>query len=121
MKKNDLLLVLCVIILAGGVFLWNNFVKGDAGGSVVVYIDGESSATYDLNTECEYEIHTEYGENLLVIKEVKADMTEADCPDGLCVKQHAIQKTGETIVCLPHKVVVEIEGGQINDLDGVTQ
>ena len=39
MKKNDFLLVLCVIILAGGVFLWNNFVKGDAGGSVVVYID----------------------------------------------------------------------------------
>ena len=121
MKKNDLLLILGIVILAGGVFLWNNLVKGEAGGSAVVYIDGEASATYDLNKDGEYEIHTEHGQNLLMIKEGKADMTEADCPDGLCVKQHAVYKTGETIVCLPHKVVIEIEGGQTNDLDGVTQ
>jgi hypothetical protein len=48
-------------------------------------------------------------------------MAEADCPDGLCVKQHKIDKTGQTIVCLPHRVVIEIEGGQTNELDGVVQ
>ena len=121
MKKNDFLLILCILILAGGVLLWNNLVKGEPGGKAVVYIDGEVSATYDLNQPGKYSIDTEKGQNLLVIKDGKADMSEADCPDGLCVKQHGIQKTGETIVCLPHRVVIEIEGGQMNELDGVTQ
>ncbi|MBE5955806.1 MAG: NusG domain II-containing protein [Lachnospiraceae bacterium] len=121
MKKNDFLLILCVLVLAGGVFLWNNLVRGDAGGEAVVYVDGEVYASYPLNEERELVIETEYGKNFLIIKDGKADMTEADCPDGLCVKQHSIYKTGQTIVCLPHRVVVEVEGGQANELDGMTQ
>ena len=48
-------------------------------------------------------------------------MIEADCPDRLCVKQKAICKNGETIVCLPHKVVVEIRSQEENLLDGQTK
>ncbi len=44
------------------------------------------------------------------IHDGKADVTEADCPDKLCVHQKAISKTHETIVCLPNKVVVEVTG-----------
>ena len=121
MKKNDFLLILCIVLLAGAGLVWNNFVKGEDGGTAVVYIDGEVSAAYHLHEDGEYDIETERGRNLLVIKDGKADMTEADCPDGLCVKQKSIHKTGETIVCLPHRVVVEIEGGMDNDLDAVVQ
>lgn len=121
MKKNDFLLILCIIILAGAGLIWNNFVKGEEGGAVVVYIDGEAVASYPLQEDGEYAIETERGRNLLVIKDGKADVTEADCPDELCVKQHSIHKTGETIVCLPNRVVVEIEGGLDNELDAVTQ
>ena len=42
-------------------------------------------------------------------------MTDADCPDKLCVKTGRISKTGETIVCLPHRVVVEIIGAAADD------
>ena len=121
MKKNDFLLILGVLVLAGAVLLWTNIAKRDVGGSAVVYVDGESSAAYKLDEEGEFLIETEHGTNLLVIKEGKADMMEADCPDRLCVKQHAIYKTGETIVCLPHRVVIEIEGGQASELDGIAQ
>ena len=121
MKKNDVVLILAVLLLAGGVFLWSNFVKGDAGGSAVIYIDGEISAVYSLKDDGEYLIETGKGQNLLIIKDGKADVTEADCPDSLCVKQQSIHKTGQTIVCLPHRVVVEIEGGQNNEFDGVSQ
>lgn len=43
------------------------------------------------------------------IKDGYADCTEADCRDGLCVNQKKISKVNETIVCLPHKVIIEIE------------
>lgn len=121
MKKNDMLVILGVIVIAGAVLLWNHFVNGKEGAKAIVYVDGEESASYDLSENGVYEIQTEYGSNLLVIWGGKADVTEADCPDGLCVKQHSIDKTGETIVCLPHRVVVEIEGGQESNLDAVTQ
>jgi hypothetical protein len=48
-------------------------------------------------------------------------MTEADCPDKLCVQEKAVSKNGETIVCLPHRVVVEITSEEENEIDGVTR
>ena len=50
-------------------------------------------------------------------------MRKADCKDQICADHKAIEKSGETIVCLPHKVVIEIqsEDGKEQELDGVTQ
>ena len=50
----------------------------------------------------------------------RLDQILPDCPDRLCVQQHAICKERETIVCLPNKVVVEVVGGEEADLDSVT-
>jgi len=36
------------------------------------------------------------------------DVIEADCPDKICVKHTNIKNAGETIICLPHKLVIEI-------------
>ena len=47
--------------------------------------------------------------NTLEIRDGCADMTDADCPDKICVNQKAVSRPGETIVCLPNKVVVEVE------------
>ena len=57
------------------------------------------------------------------IKDGKVTMKEADCKDQICADHKAIEKSGETIVCLPHKVVIEIrsEDGKEQELDGVTQ
>ena len=55
-------------------------------------------------------------ENIIIIKDGKASMAKADCPDKICVNHAAISKKGETIVCLPHKVVVEVvDGNGIQD------
>ena len=54
-------------------------------------------------------------------KDGTADITEADCPDKLCVHQRAISKTKETIVCLPNKVVVEVTGSEESELDSVAK
>ena len=48
--------------------------------------------------------------NTLVINGGKASIVSADCPDKLCVHQQEISKAGESIICLPHKLVVRIEG-----------
>ena len=87
-------------------------------GIVIVKVDGEEKGTYRLSEEQTIEING--GTNILQIKEGKADMTEADCPDKLCVHQKAISKDGESIICLPNQVVVEIESSESSEYDAVT-
>ena len=48
-------------------------------------------------------------------------MKEADCPDHLCMKQGEISHKGETIVCLPNRVVIEVESNQDSEFDAVAQ
>ena len=59
--------------------------------------------------------------NTLVIKGGVADMTSADCPDHLCVKQKAISKEGESIICLPNKVVVTVKSDTKSDIDSISK
>lgn len=47
------------------------------------------------------------------------DMTDADCPDGLCVNQRPISSDGESIICLPNQVVVQIVSQDESELDAV--
>ena len=48
-------------------------------------------------------------------------ISQANCPDQVCVRQGRIQYQEETIVCLPHRLVVRIEGGPAPPEDAVTQ
>ena len=76
-------------------------------------MNGVEAARYPLDTDAEIRLESENGGyNILVIKDGKADVTEASCPDKICVNQHAVSKTGEAITCLPNKTVIEIVGGE---------
>ena len=48
-------------------------------------------------------------------------MIEASCPDKVCVRQHPVSGQGESLVCLPNQVVVEIQNGPEEGLDGSTK
>ncbi len=50
--------------------------------------------------------------NLLTVSEAGVSMEAADCPDQICVHHIPIKGGGESIICLPHKLVVEIRGGE---------
>ena len=54
---------------------------------------------------------------LEIIKDGTVKMSQADCPDKLCVKNRNIHYNHETIVCLPNKVVLEIMDGEASELD----
>lgn len=107
------LLVFCLVFY---------FFRGQMGAQVKVTVDGVLYGTYPLEKEQEIAIEKDgVVTNRLVIRDGVADMIEADCPDKLCVHQKAISKTGETIVCLPNKVVAEIIGSEESELDSVAK
>jgi len=101
----DIILIASLIVIAIAISLAVLFSLSE-GEAAVVYIDGERAFSVPLSRDGEYPI----GEgNLLQIKDGYALMKEADCPDGLCKSQGKINKSGERIVCLPNRVLVEVE------------
>ena len=91
------------------------------GGRVQVKVDGKVVGTYALVEEQRVPFDTKYGHNTLVIKGGKAHIEDADCPDHYCEQQGEVSKTGETLVCLPHKLVAEVVAGEAADVDVVAK
>lgn len=120
MKKNDFILIGIIVAIALVCFGVFQVMKKD-GASVTVTVDGKQYGTYSLLKDDIVEIKSDYGTNQLVIKDHIAKMEDASCPDKLCIHQHAIDKTGQTIVCLPNKVVVTVENAEEDEVDITTR
>ena len=118
--RNDVIFIaaLLVVIAVAGACLY--FFRGE-GNSVTVSIDGTVVATYPLSVDRTEEILTEGGgRNLLIIKDGKAYVESASCPDGICAAHKPIHREGESIVCLPNKVVITVQTTDTdNGLDAV--
>lgn len=122
-KRNDAILIAAVLIIAVGAYAGARYYQGqNTKDAVAVVKVGETEyGRFPLNEDVTEKIELSDGSyNILKIHEGKADITEASCPDGICVKHRAISRQRETIVCLPNEVVVEIENGEESDVDSMT-
>ena len=109
-----------ILLIALGSWIYLRFYRDD-GAFAVVAVDREVIARYSLSQPFSLEIESPGGSNLLVIEKGTAKVTEADCPDKLCVNQRAIRFQGESIICLPHRLEIRIEGGEESGVDAVAQ
>lgn len=105
--KNDLVLILILLTVALSAFFIIESLRED-GVSVRVTVNGELAAEYLLSRDGEYVLNG--GTNVLVISNGEAYVKEASCPDGLCINQGKISLSGERIVCLPNRVMIEVIG-----------
>ncbi len=108
-KRGDLLLLAGILLFAGVFWLAVHFLLPE-GKQVVVLVDGKAVVTLSLAEDAEYVAETPEGRNVIRISGGEVRVTEADCPDKLCAKHSPICRSGETIVCLPHKLIVEVTG-----------
>ena len=117
-SKRDVLFLSILLLLSLAGFVIVAFFHGKEGAEVIVSVDNQLIGSYELSIDQEIpiEIDGETG-NVLRIENHKASMVHATCPDKLCVHQKSISRQGETIVCLPHKVVVEVRSKEQAELD----
>lgn len=114
--RNDIILATAVILTAVVAMLFWQFSRTE-GAYVVILTDGIETARYALDTDTEVVLGTGGDRNVLVVSNGKAYVREANCPDEICVGHRPISRTGETIVCLPHKLVIKVAAKA--DADGV--
>lgn len=118
MKKNDVMLLVIIVVSALMIFGMRYALKDQGQSYVTIRIDGEIVDTFLLSENREYV--TDDKGNHISIKNGQVDMIEASCPDQLCVNQKAISKNNEGIICLPNKVIVQITSYDEAEFDAVT-
>lgn len=121
--RNDMIVLAVILALSciSGVFLRFYRYKTTKSAEAVVTIGETEYGRYPLKKDQTIYIESEKGAyNVLKIAGGKAEVTEASCPDKICVKHKPISLNGETIVCLPNKLVVEIESEQESGVDSTT-
>ena len=109
MKKRDFILIGAIVAVIAIAIAVLSLTKKD-GDYVIVRVNGNEVARYSLSQDGEYSLNG--GTNILHIEGGEAWLTEADCPDHLCVKQGKISKTGQVITCLPNKLTVTVYGAE---------
>ena len=105
--RNDVILVAVLLWLSfiGILYL---FVFREGGNTVRVTVDGELYGVYSLSETVAEEIGNGEHLNRFVIRDGKVYMESATCPDGICVDHRPIFRNGESIVCLPNRVVITV-------------
>lgn len=118
LKIKDIVLIVLILAVAASSWLLHEALGSAGSGVAVVRVDGAIEGTYPLNEDREVSING--GTNILRIRNGRAKMIEADCPDQLCVDQRAVSADNESIICLPNRVIVEIQSRQESEYDAVT-
>lgn len=126
MKRRDLIIIALALLAAGALYAVSQLSLGAAASTVVVTVDGQEVLRRPLAVEDRYEIAQEDGKlNVLRVEDGAVWMEEANCRDGLCIRQGKMRNGAKTIVCLPNKVVVQLTGdapaGEEDELDVIIQ
>ena len=116
--KRDIILIgallLCALVL---LFALKGRQRKEEGAVAVVTVDGMEIGRYSLNRDGTFLLNG--GTNTLVIENGEAWISEANCPDKLCMGFGKISRNGEIIVCLPNRLIVAVEGGEDAEVDAV--
>ncbi len=104
MKKGDIALVIVAVIL----LLWW-LIPSQEGSLVSISVDGEVYKKVPLDTDSEIEVKSKWGTNTVVIENGEVYIKDAGCPNKQCEKEK-ISKSAQSIVCLPNRLSVVVEG-----------
>jgi hypothetical protein len=108
--KKDILvffiLAVFLTLLTAGIFMIYN----KTGNKACIYSDGELIKTMPLNNDDEFLYEYEGHYNKIIIENGYVFIEDADCNDKICIAEGKINKIGDSIICLPHKLVIIIKG-----------
>ena len=121
-KKYDWIIPLAALLLAAAALLVYSHGHRTDGAAVTVTVDGTAVGTYPLDTDRTLTLTGWAGGTFtMTISDGEVSMLSSDCPDKICVRHAAISRTGECIICLPNRAVLEVIGAGEPVVDAVSQ
>lgn len=80
--------------------------------AAVVHDSDGNERRLPLDQDATLEVTTSLGRNVIVVQSGEVRVAEADCPQGSCMQQQPISRPGQQLICLPHKLWVEVLSGE---------
>jgi len=111
-----LIAFLCFGVAIGMVFL-NSF---EEGTNVLVTLDGKQYTKASILNDRLIEMDAKTGTMFIEISNGKVRVSKATCQSKICLRQGWISKTGQVIVCVPNKLIIELNSDNAPSLDAVT-
>ena len=118
-KKADIFVIFLIVIASFLIYFFTNKLpEEDANISkkVVITVDGKIFKEVPLtkDTDEKIDINTVYGKNEVIIEKGEVHMHESNCKDKICMKMGKISIPGDSIICLPNRVMVKIVSDKKN-------
>ena len=114
--KGDIILIVSLLVLCLGLFI-NSFGKSE-NLTADIYVSGEKAHSIALSEVAEsYTLNENYCQ--LLIEKDGVSFVFSDCADKLCIKKGKLKNQGDTMACVPEKVVVIIKSDNKKQIDGV--
>lgn len=114
--KGDIILIVSLLVLCLGLFI-TSFGKSE-NLTADIYVSGEKAHSIALSEVTEsYTLNENYCQ--LLIEKDGVSFVFSDCADKLCIKKGKLKNQGDTMACVPEKVVVIIKSDNKKQIDGV--
>ena len=100
-KIRDIILAVAILVIAVGFYAGNRLINRKPAAIVEISLNNHVIHQLDLSKG---------GTNTLVIENGQVYISDASCPDKVCIYQGKISRPGEMIVCLPNLMIAKIVG-----------
>ena len=119
--KHDLILLSVFVIIAVILILIMKGSDKTKGDYVLITLDGKEYARVSLLEDTVLNIDSDKGRNTVVVADKEVYVESANCPDQICVEHAHIMYKDETIVCLPHRLIITIISEEESNTDAISQ
>ncbi len=111
LKKREMIIIIIVAALAAvSILLINQESSSSTERYIVITVNKElyKKIPFDDATMEKLVVQTDLGSNTIVIENGSVNVVDANCPDLVCVNTKPATQVGDMIVCLPHRLIIEI-------------
>lgn len=116
MNRNDIYLIIFVVLVGLFIYFTINFNTKD-GDTVLVYYEDEEVLRVNLNIDNNYVVEGLLGDVEIEVNDKKVRVVRENSPRNICSKEGYISDSSRPLICLPNKIVIKIVGN--DDIDGV--
>ncbi len=118
---GDYIIIFLAILLTGFLFfVFPQFQTVKANYANIIQ-DGEIIKVVDLSTDQEFTIESDHGFNLVKVIDGTIGIIDSDCHNNVCIDAGFQELDGAVIVCLPHKLIIEVTSKKAGEVDGVSR
>lgn len=122
--RNNLATIVCAVVVAVALAALFLLTRGGAAGEdaqlVALVHDGDGAVhELPLCEDTQLTVSTSLGSNTIEVHDGSVRVTSADCPNGTCLHEQALSAPGGQIICLPHKLWIEVvaAGSEPGEMD----